>query len=208
MYVRERCPLWYCSDAGVGRLSEVLNLDSNGSDNAVEMEPMEKFGTGSQRDNSPLVPPVPLHRQERRPQCRSVRTEWIPDGHRGPHQRDTKGLFARWNSPSIDQIPESWSRRWRARTMRKITKSCPAPPSNQGRTIDSPTLALLFNAHVTLCSRQPATQQMFNGCLSVSRFEQLRFQKKTITGKDFQQLICVNRDHASESSIQHPASQV
>lgn len=75
--------------------AEVLNLDSSGSDNAVEMEPMEKFGTGSQRDNSPLVPPVPLHRQERRPQCRSVRTEWIPDGHRGPHQRCTKGLFAR-----------------------------------------------------------------------------------------------------------------
>lgn len=95
MYVcTERCPLWYCSDAGVGRLSEVLNLDSNGSDNAVEMEPMEKFGTGSQRDNSPLVPPVPLHRQERRPQCRSVWTEWIPDGHRGFHQRYTKGLHS------------------------------------------------------------------------------------------------------------------
>lgn len=73
--------------------AEVLNLDPNGSDNAVEMEPMEKFGTASQRDNSPLVPPVPLHRpgtSTPMPKC-----AYRMDTRRPPwSSRCTKGLFA------------------------------------------------------------------------------------------------------------------
>jgi hypothetical protein len=53
-------------------------------------------------------------------------------------------------------------------------KSCPAPPFNHGRTIDSPTLAL-----VRMSLYIPASHaRNVNGCHSVSRFEQLRFQRK------------------------------
>lgn len=52
--------------------------------------------------------------------------------------------------------------------------SCPAPPSNQGRTMDSPTLASM---RMSLYIPASHTRNV-NGCHSVSRFEQLRFQEK------------------------------
>lgn len=80
-----------------------------------------------------------------------------------------------------------------------VTAAAQPLPPNQGRTIDSPTLALKRTSLIF----PPATKENVNSCHSVSRFEQFRFQKHIITGKDFQQLICVNRDHALGSSVQH-----